>query len=111
MADVADVAIEIEPPTLKAKKLGEEKINVQDVDHNGVTNAHPKITFAVGVPHDARPGATLVAELPDGERVAVTVPEGAKPGRELHFRVSDAPAGSVTVEASTAHLAASAARA
>jgi len=88
----------METPTLKAKKVGEEKINVQDVDHHGVTNAHPKMTFSISVPSDTKPGHTLVAELPDGERVAVTVPDGAKPGRELHFRVSDGPAGGSPVE-------------
>ena len=56
----------------------------------GVSNAAPKITFSITVPLDTKAGQTLVAELPDGQRVVVTVPGSAKPGRDLFFRV---PAG------------------
>eukprot|EP00316_Scyphosphaera_apsteinii_P015977 CAMPEP_0119312534 /NCGR_PEP_ID=MMETSP1333-20130426/26820_1 /TAXON_ID=418940 /ORGANISM="Scyphosphaera apsteinii, Strain RCC1455" /LENGTH=379 /DNA_ID=CAMNT_0007317175 /DNA_START=99 /DNA_END=1238 /DNA_ORIENTATION=+ len=78
-------------PAMPAKLKMEEKVNVRDIDEKGVTNATPKMTFSVTVPADARAGQTVVAELPNSERVAVTVPDGAKPGRELHFRVTSAP--------------------
>jgi len=75
---------------MMAKIKSEEKINVRDVNQSGVSNAAPKITFSITVPPDTKAGQTLVAELPDGQRVVVTVPASAKPGRELFFRV---PAG------------------
>ena len=80
----------VDGPTLMAKIKSEEKINVRDVNQAGVSNAAPKITFSVTVPLDTKAGQTLVAELPDGQRVVVTVPGSAKPGRDLFFRV---PAG------------------
>lgn len=80
----------VDGPMMMAKIKTEEKINVRDVNQTGVSNAAPKITFAITVPLDTKPGQTLVAELPDGQRVVVTVPASAKPGKELFFRV---PAG------------------
>ena len=80
----------VDGPTLVAKIKSEEKINVRDVNQMGVSNAAPKITFSITVPLDTKAGQTLVAELPDGQRVVVTVPASAKPGRDLFFRV---PAG------------------
>ena len=80
----------VDGPTLMAKIKSEEKINVRDVNQAGVSNAAPKITFSITVPLDTKAGQTLVAELPDGQRVVVTVPGSAKPGRDLFFRV---PAG------------------
>ena len=75
---------------MMAKIKSEEKINVRDVNQSGVSNAAPKITYSITVPADTKAGQTLVAELPDGQRVVVTVPASAKPGRDLFFRV---PAG------------------
>ena len=80
----------VDGPTLVAKIKSEEKINVRDVNQAGVSNAAPKVTFSIMVPLDTKAGQTLVAELPDGQRVVVTVPASAKPGRDLFFRV---PAG------------------
>ena len=80
----------VDGPMLMAKIKSEEKINVRDVNQTGVSNAAPKITYSIAVPLETRPGSTLVAELPDGQRVVVTVPGSAKPGRDLFFRV---PAG------------------
>jgi len=80
----------VDGPTLMAKIKSEEKINVRDVNQAGVSNAAPKVTFSIMVPLDTKAGQTLVAELPDGQRVVVTVPASAKPGRDLFFRV---PAG------------------
>lgn len=86
----ATVEEKVEGPTLMAKIKSEEKINVRDVNQAGVSNAAPKVTFSITVPLDTKAGQTLVAELPDGQRVVVTVPASAKPGRDLFFRV---PAG------------------
>ena len=80
----------VDGPMMMAKIKSEEKINVRDVNQSGVSNAAPKITYSITVPADTKAGQTLVAELPDGQRVVVTVPASAKPGRELFFRV---PAG------------------
>ena len=80
----------VDGPMMMAKIKSEEKINVRDVNQSGVSNAAPKITYSITVPPDTKAGQTLVAELPDGQRVVVTVPASAKPGRELFFRV---PAG------------------
>ena len=68
----------VDGPTLMAKIKSEEKINVRDVNQAGVSNAAPKITFSITVPLDTKAGQTLVAELPDGQRVVVTVPGSAK---------------------------------
>lgn len=86
----AMVEEKVDGPMLMAKIKSEEKINVRDVNQTGVSNAAPKITYSIAVPLETRPGSTLVAELPDGQRVVVTVPGSAKPGRDLFFRV---PAG------------------
>jgi len=86
----ATVEEKVDGPTLMAKIKSEEKINVRDVNQAGVSNAAPKVTFSITVPLDTKAGQTLVAELPDGQRVVVTVPASAKPGRDLFFRV---PAG------------------
>lgn len=80
----------VDGPMLMATIKTKEKINVRDVTQTGVSNAAEKITYQIMVPQNTTAGQTLVAELPDGQRVVVTVPNSAKPGRELYFRV---PAG------------------
>ena len=80
----------VDGPMLMATIKTKEKINVRDVTQTGVSNAAEKITYQIMVPQGTTAGQTLVAELPDGQRVVVTVPNSAKPGRELYFRV---PAG------------------